>query len=223
MNQPTENYQYLYLHGFTSSPKSYKAVYFNQKYQEIGITLNILDFNQPDFVNLSLTRQIDQVSQIMEDNPHQQFILIGSSFGGLTANWIGDKYTDRIKALILIAPALNFAKSWLPKLTAETLKKWQEEGFISVYHYGENKELLLSYNFWQDLITYDDSIVNHDIPTLIFHGTEDDTIPIEVSREYAQNRPQVILKEYHSDHTLSDSVDQIWLEIVKFTKLLYSK
>ncbi|WP_017292694.1 YqiA/YcfP family alpha/beta fold hydrolase [Geminocystis herdmanii] len=220
MNQPTQNYQYLYLHGFTSSPKSYKAVYFNQKYQEIGITLNILDFNQPDFVNLSLTRQINQVSQIIEDNPHQQFILIGSSFGGLTANWIGYKYTDRIKALVLIAPALNFAKSWLPKLTEETLKQWQEKGFISVYHHGENKELLLSYHFWKDLITYDDSIVNHDIPTLIFHGTEDATIPIEVSREYAQNRPQVILKEFNSDHTLGDCVDQMWLEIVDFTKAL---
>ncbi|MGI0481501.1 YqiA/YcfP family alpha/beta fold hydrolase [Geminocystis sp. CENA526] len=220
MNQPTQNYQYLYLHGFTSSPKSYKAVYFTKKYQEIGITLNILDFNQPDFVNLSLTRQINQVSQIIEDNPHQQFILIGSSFGGLTAHWIGYKYSDRIKALILIAPALNFAKSWLPKLTEEALKQWQEKGFISVYHHGENKELLLSYNFWKDLITYDDSIVNYDIPTLIFHGTEDDTIPIEVSREYAFDRPQVILKEYNSDHTLGDCVDQMWLEIIDFTKVL---
>jgi len=111
---------------------------------------------------------------------------------------------------------LNFAETWLPKLTAEMLNQWQEKGFIPVYHYGENKELLLGYNFWKDLITYDDSLINHHIPTLIFHGTEDDTIPIKVSRDYAQIHPQVILKEFNSDHSLNDCLDQIWQEINNF-------
>ncbi|BAQ63457.1 YqiA/YcfP family alpha/beta fold hydrolase [Geminocystis sp. NIES-3709] len=223
MNKSLQDYQYLYLHGFGSSPKSQKAIYFSKKYQEIGIKLKIVDFNQPEFVNLTLTRQIHQVSEIIDNNPNQQFILIGSSFGGLTANWIGYKYfdhqmtqLDRIKALILIAPALNFAKSWLPKLTPEMLNQWQEKGFIPVYHYGEKKELLLSYNFWEDLITYDDLIINHNIPTLIFHGTEDDTIPIEVSQEYAKSRPQVILKELKSDHSLNDCLEEIWLTMKFF-------
>lgn len=220
MNPQTKNYQYLYLHGFGSSPKSKKALYFQEKYHNQGIELNIPNFNQPDFTNLTLSRQINQISQIIEHNSHQQFILIGSSFGGLTANWIGYKYPQRIKALILIAPALNFAKSWLPKLTEETLKQWQEKNFIPVYHYGENKELLLSYNFWKDLITYDDLIINHHIPTLIFHGTQDDTIPIEVSREYAQNHQNVTLQEFNSDHSLNDCLDEIWLKIIDFTKVL---
>lgn len=119
-----------------------------------------------------------------------------------------------------MAPALNFAKSWLPKLTEATLKQWQEKDFIPVYHYGEEKELLLSYNFWKDLITYDDLMINHPIPTLIFHGTQDDTIPIEVSREYAQNSPNVILQEFNSDHSLNDCLDQMWLKMIDFIKSL---
>lgn len=209
-----ENYKYLYLHGFASSIRSQKALFFHKKYAENGIDLEIVNFNKPDFTNLTLSRQIEQVKAIISNHPEYKFVLIGSSFGGLTANWIAYQYfqekLDIIKKLILLAPALNFSKSWLPKLTSETLKIWEQEGFLPVYHYGEKKELLLSYNFWQDLITYDDLIINHDIPTLIFHGKQDDTIPIEVSREYAENRPHVTLIELDSDHSLNDRLEEIW-------------
>lgn len=42
----------------------------------------------------------------------------------------------------------------------------------------------LNYNFWTDLLSYDESLINHSIPTLIFHGINDETIPIQSSRDY---------------------------------------
>lgn len=111
------NYLHLYLHGFASSPNSTKALYFQQRYQEINTPLAIMDFNQPDFTNLSLSRQINQVTKVITEKQeswegqkiHPQFILIGSSFGGLTASWVAHNNPDKIKALILLAPAFNFA------------------------------------------------------------------------------------------------------------------
>jgi len=52
--------EYIYLHGFASSPKSSKAQYLRDRFAEINLNLNVLDLNQEDFSNLTLTRQIEQ-------------------------------------------------------------------------------------------------------------------------------------------------------------------
>ncbi|MEM1426436.1 MAG: YqiA/YcfP family alpha/beta fold hydrolase, partial [Cyanobacteria bacterium P01_H01_bin.130] len=53
--------RYFYLHGFASSPKSRKAQHLSDRLTEHGLTLEIPDFNQPDFSTLTLTRQLDQM------------------------------------------------------------------------------------------------------------------------------------------------------------------
>ena len=223
MDNQLANYQYLYLHGFASSPQSQKAVYFARKYQQLGIKLNIIDFNQPDFADLTLTRQINQVNDLLQEKAQQQFILIGSSFGGLTANWVVHLSSTSIKALILMAPALNFRTFWLKTISPETLAQWQKEGSLPIYHYGEKKQLLLNYLFWQDLQNYDDCcLIDHNIPTLIFHGIHDETIPIEVSRVYAQKNSHVTLTELDSNHGLNDSHEKMYQEMLNWLSLKIS-
>ena len=213
------NYQYLYLHGFASSPQSRKAVYLARQYQRLGINLNIIDFNQPDFDNLTLTRQINQVQAVLQQQPAQEFVLVGSSFGGLTAHWVAHQSPHRIKALILLAPALNFRNHWLTKVPPEALTQWQNQGYLPIYHYGEKKDLLLNYSFWQDMLKYDEAQVSHNIATLIFHGIGDDIIPIAVSRQYAQNKRHVTLTELNSDHTLNDHHHVIYQDTIDWLRL----
>jgi hypothetical protein len=220
MDKQLGNYQYLYLHGFASSPQSRKAVYFAQQYQQLGIKLNIIDFNQPDFANLTLTRQINQVCQLLEKNLAHNYVLIGSSFGGLTANWVAHRFPECIQALILLAPALNFLDYWRQKIAPETLFQWQQQGSLAIYHYGAKKELPLNYLFWQDLQTYDDAQINLSIPTLIFHGVHDEVISIEVSRTYAQHNPHVTLRELDSDHSLNDCHAPIYQQINDWLELI---
>ena len=66
MDKPIANYQYIYLHGFASSAESRKAVYFARKYQQLGIKLNVIDFNAPNFADLTLSRQINQVNKLLQ-------------------------------------------------------------------------------------------------------------------------------------------------------------
>lgn len=217
------NYQHLYLHGFASSPKSTKALYFQQRYQEIHTPLTIMDFNQPDFTNLSLSRQIDQVTNIIleKSSTHKpQYILIGSSFGGLTASWVATQNPDKIKALILLAPAFNFATHLRNMVTEDTLLQWQTEGYFSVYHYGDNQQNSLNYQFWTDLLSYDESLISHSIPTLIFHGVNDETIPLQSTHNYVQSNPNAILKELDSDHSLNNCLDDIWQDLKLFLEKL---
>ncbi len=225
------NYQHLYLHGFASSPKSTKALYFQQRYQEIHTSLTVMDFNQPDFTNLSLSRQITQVTNIISKGrqqliPHNlgdnlpHYILIGSSFGGLTASWVATQNPDKIKALILLAPAFNFATHLRNIVTEDTFLQWEKEGYFSVYHYGDNQHKSLHYNFWTDLLSYDESLINHSIPTLIFHGINDETIPIQSTRDYVKNNPNAILKQLDSDHSLNNCLDDIWQDLKLFLEKL---
>ena len=205
------NSDYIYLHGFASSPQSTKAQFFGDRFTKLNINLKILDLNQGDFSNLTLTRQINQVVASFPPPP-RKVTLIGSSFGGLTAAWLAQKY-PQVQSLILLAPAFGFLNHWLPKLGEAKIKQWQDNRYLSVYHYGFKQELPLDYNFLVDLSGYQDEKLQKPVPTLIFHGIDDDVIPIQASREYALSRPWVKLRELESDHTLTDVLPQIWQNI----------
>ncbi len=208
---------YLYLHGFASSPFSKKAQDLRDRFASIGINLNIPDLNQGDFSHLTLTRQLEQI-ELEFATVSEPIILIGSSFGGLTAAWLSQRNLIPIQKLILLAPAFQFLSEWLPKLGEENLKQWQSEGYLSVYHYGEKRNLPLHYQFWQDLEQYQEDQIQREIPTLIIHGIHDDVISIQASRNYATQRPWVKLIELDSDHTLDNVLERIWQEIQRFLK-----
>lgn len=205
--------KYIYLHGFASSPQSKKAQYLRDRFGEININLDIIDLNAGNFSELTLTRQIEQTKSAFprDDSP---VTIIGSSFGGLTAAWLAEKY-PRVQRLILLAPAFGFPNSWLTKLGEDKIEQWQKSGYLSVYHYGEKREIPLNYQFLTDIQQYDESKLTRVVPTLILHGKKDDVIPIEASRNYVRQHPGVKLIELESDHTLTDVMREIWQAIQK--------
>ena len=209
--------QFIYLHGFASSPQSYKAQYLSKCFREKGINLQVLDLNQNDFMNLTLTRQIEQTVANF-NNSDIPITLIGSSFGGLTSVWIAEKYLQ-VQRLVLLAPAFNFASYWRNKLGEESIKQWQKSGFLSVYHYGKDKLLPLSYRFCEDINQYEQSLLQRKLPTLIIHGKSDETIPIQASLDYAKQHPHVKFMSLDSDHSLSNQMEVLWQETKKFCDL----
>ncbi|MBD1873857.1 alpha/beta fold hydrolase [Nodosilinea sp. FACHB-131] len=203
--------QYLYLHGFASSPQSAKAQAMKARFATLGLDLTIPDLNQDDFGHLTLSRQIQQVSTLIQSQS-ESTVLIGSSLGGLTAAWVAQQstITARIEKLVLLAPAFDFLQQWLPRLGPDQLNTWRTEGTLPVYHYTEQRTLPLAYDFITDAQGYSDDALNAPIPTLILHGTNDETISIEASRAYAAPRPWVRLVELFSDHALTDVEKEIW-------------
>jgi uncharacterized protein len=205
---------YIYLHGFASSPQSYKSQYLSDRFREAQINLQIPDLNQNDFSHLTLSGQIEQVTKLFPSE-NEPVTIIGSSFGGLTAAWLGEKYLQ-IERLILLAPAFNFLNYWLPKLGEEVIQQWQQSGYLPVYHYGEKRSLPLHYHFVVDCDRYLESQLQKSLPTLIFHGIHDDVIPIQASRDYRRDRPWVKLIELDSDHALGEVMPEIWQKIQEF-------
>ena len=209
--------QYIYLHGFASSPQSYKARSLSDCFKKKGLNLQVLDLNQDDFTNLTLTRQIRQTVANF-NNSNIPITLIGSSLGGLTAAWIAEKY-PQVQRLVLLAPAFNCVYHWHQKFSREEIEQWQESGYLSVYHYKENKLLPLSYGFWLDINQYQESLLQRKIPTLIIHGEKDQTISIQASIDYAQQHLGVQLISLDSDHGLGDKLEVIWQEIKSFCSI----
>lgn len=208
---------FFYLHGFASSPLSAKAVDIKQRFAEVGIDLKVPELNQNDFSGLSLSRQIEQVAAEFS-SPPLPIVIIGSSFGGLTAAWLAEKY-PQVERIVLLAPAFGFLSHWLAKLGKEKLQEWEREGVLPVYHYGEKQMLPLKYEFLKDCGGYADEGLVRKVPTLILHGVYDDVIPIQASRDYAKSRDWVELVELKSDHALGDVIPQIWQEICRFCEL----
>ncbi len=208
---------YLYLHGFASSPKSTKAAYLQQAFQSRGISLQVLDLNQGDFTHLTLTRQLQQIQAALASQT-EPVILIGSSFGGLTAAWAAEQM-PQIERLVLLAPAFGFLDHWWPRLDPQQRQHWQTSGLTEVYHYGEGRSLPLGYEFIRDLQTYRDDAIQRPIPTLILHGHRDEVIPIQASQTFAASRPWVQLVKLDSDHALGNGLLIIWQTIQHFCQI----
>jgi len=217
---------YIYLHGFASSPKSTKARDISDRFTQIQTKLKIPDLNAGDFSQLTITRQLTQVAAEFS-NDSTPVTLIGSSLGGLTAAHLGQQYLQ-VQRLVLLAPAFGFLSHWLPKLGDEEVQRWQQEKYIMVYHYGEERCLTtsrsastipLSYNFVTDAAQYQEKFLQRPIPTLILHGKKDEVIPIEASRNFGRSRPWVELVELNSDHALDNVMEETWQAIRLFCQL----
>ncbi|MEH2180764.1 YqiA/YcfP family alpha/beta fold hydrolase [Nostoc sp.] len=208
---------YIYLHGFASSPKSAKARDIGDRFIQIQTKLKIPDLNAGDFSQLTITRQLAQVSAEFS-NDSTPVTLIGSSLGGLTAAHLGQQNLQ-VQRLVLLAPAFGFLSHWLPKLGDEEVQHWQQEKYIMVYHYGEQRSLSLSYNFVTDAAQYQEKLLQRSISTLILHGKKDEVIPIKASRDFARSRPWVELIELDSDHALGNVMEEIWQAIRLFCQL----
>lgn len=208
---------YIYLHGFASSPISTKAQYIYTHFKKGRIPLTIPDLNQGNFSELTLTRQLQQVTALFSSS-QTPIRIIGSSLGGLTAAWLGQQYSQ-VERLVLLAPAFGFLELWLSQLGEAQVKQWQETGSLLVYHYGEKRSLPINYQFVEDIKQYSLKQLSRPIPTLILHGLYDEVIPIEFSRDYASQRPWVKLVEVESDHSLTNVLLEIWQAIQQFCEI----
>jgi uncharacterized protein len=208
---------HLYLHGFASGANSRKANFFLDRYAQQGVQLVVPDFNAGGFTDFTISRQLAQAASYLTDEP---VTLIGSSLGGWVSLLLAEKY-PQIERLILLAPALGFPQPWLSRLDPAALQTWQTEGFWPVYHYIEKLEIPLAYNFVLDAQQYLQTEFQRSLPTLIFHGINDEVVPIKLSRQYASDRSHsvsggesmVTLHELDSDHGLGNVLPQIWQEM----------
>lgn len=195
----------LYLHGFASSPQSSKAQALARRFRAEGWPFDIPDLNGPDFRRLTLTSQLEILARHAAGEPVH---LIGSSLGGYLAALYAARRPE-VQKLILLAPAIAFARLYEESLGAQRVQQWRASGVLRVMHYGRGEEAELGWQFLEDARRYEEEPAITQ-PCLIFHGTRDDVVPVQVSRQFARTRTCCQLREVDSDHELRDQVEAIW-------------
>ena len=209
--------KYLYLHGFASSPNSYKAQYMSRQFSDIGLTLHIPDLNLTDFSTATLSDQLAYLDLNYLHN-HEPITVIGSSLGGFLAVQLAAQNT-LVQKLILFAPAFGFSQRIAKALGDENVTKWQQEDVREFYHYGLKRNVNLHFNFFTDAQKYSDAKLTRSLPILIFHGLHDGVVPVSLSEEFAKLRSQVTLKLLDDDHALGKDLDSIWQDTKRFLSI----
>jgi pimeloyl-ACP methyl ester carboxylesterase len=226
------NAHLFYLHGFASSPASTKATFFERHLAARGVELHCPDLNAPDFETLTISRMVTQAERAILALPAAPTVLIGSSLGALVALAIASRWSKRCTApepgvvaqypidrLVLMAPALDFARSHEQRLGDEGLARWRADGAMPVYHYGEGRTRNVHYGLYEDALRYDAFASYLDFPILVFHGRRDDLVDPVTVEAFARGRPNVILRMLDDDHQLIASLDEIWQETSRFLGL----
>jgi hypothetical protein len=202
--------QILYLPGFASGPSSTKAVAYADHFAARGHVVERLDLRKPSFEHLRLSAMIAHVRETLRGPA----VLIGSSLGGLTAARVAE-VDDRVKAVVLLAPAFRLANRWQQQLGAEW-DEWQRTGWREVYDYTTNASAKVDFGFIEDILTYGRELPKLTVPALVMHGTQDETVPVDYSRELAKDRPNVELIELADGHQLLASIPRLLAETDRF-------
>jgi len=123
----------VFIHGLESSSEGTKGVFFKKGYPDMIVE---------DYPG-SLEERMEKLNRLLADR--SDIVLVGSSFGGLMAAIYACEHEDRVRKVILLAPAIH----------------------LEDFHPYSGKRL--------------------DVPAVVFHGTSDDVVPLEVVRRIAEN------------------------------------
>jgi pimeloyl-ACP methyl ester carboxylesterase len=204
----------VYLHGFASSPQSSKAQFFRRKFVERGVSIQIPQLDEGNFEGLTISKQLRVIERATGGRSVK---LIGSSLGGYLAALYAARHPE-VEWMVLMAPAFQFPRRWRERFSPEELAEWKRRGSRPFFHYGYKENRPLGYQFVEDAVQYEGE-PKFGQPALVLHGTEDTVVPAGVSREFAQNHPNVTLRLLRSGHELTDVLDELWAETATFQNL----
>ena len=205
--------RHLYLHGFASGPRSAKGVAFAEHFARRGITFDRLDLRVPSFEHLRLSAMIEAAGRAI-GGPDDRAVVVGSSLGGLTAARLAER-DPRVTRLVLMAPAFQLRARW-EQILGPAFAEWKRTGWREVLDYTTQRPARVDFGFIEDASTIDVGFPDVRVPTLILHGTRDDSVPIEHSRRFAAERPNVELIELDDGHELTASLPRLLAESERF-------
>jgi uncharacterized protein len=175
----------FYLHGFRSSPQSYKTCLLAQRMQELGRGSEYCCPQLPG----SPKEAVALASHLAQKAPVQDLTLIGSSLGGYYAMWLAEKTGCRA---VLLNPAVN-----APRDLANQV------GLTTSYHSNEPFEFKAEYI--DELKTLKIGNITRPERYFLIAATGDELLDWrEMVAEFPGARQLVIPG---SDHGLSDFAD----------------
>jgi uncharacterized protein len=202
----------LYLHGFASGPQSFKAQRFLHHLQRRGLALQVPALDEGDFEHLTLSRQLALVERLTRAAPGPH-VLIGSSMGGYLA--LLHAQAHPVDALVVMAPAVDFARRWRERVPPAQLAEWERTGRLWVDHHALKAKAPLGIGLLHDAARHA-PWPQVSAPTLVLQGVRDEVVPLGPVKQWAERTPSARLLTYDSDHELTDVADTLCEEALRF-------
>ncbi|HXG65109.1 MAG TPA: alpha/beta fold hydrolase [Blastocatellia bacterium] len=215
----------VFLHGFASSQAGEKAIYLREKLLAARIAFVTFDFrghgeSEGAMSDLTVTGLIEDCSRVVEPlrGRYGRIALIGSSMGACVAAWYATLNPGIVAENILIAPAFNFVDTLVKGIGPTGADTWRKRGFVDFVN--EYCRVRLSYDLVRDWENYPVSqlTATYSTPTLIIHGTEDETVNYRDSLDFIARAgyPDIVLTLIKGgDHRLTAHKDRLadWAEM----------
>lgn len=203
----------ILCHGFSSSKEGRTYLSLEDILNKKGISTFRFDFfghgeSHGLFENITTSEAVDDVLNAMvfiQKSGYNKIGLMGSSFGGM-ASLLTASQSDIPYILALKSPVSDYRSMVLTQRSGHEIQEWKEKGVMEFEGVDDGKQRL-GYAFYEDAkkIHAYEAISNIKMPTLIVHGEEDETVPVEQSRKAANLIPKARLITIPGcDHTYSN-------------------
>jgi pimeloyl-ACP methyl ester carboxylesterase len=136
----------IFIHGLESSNKGTKSVFFREKFADMIL---------PTFVG-TLPERLSRLDGVLSGK--SDIRIVGSSFGGLMGALFAMENENRVKNLILLAPAIHIIQDAPVKPRKISIP-------VSIYHGTEDPVIPI-----EDV----ENVAGHYFPNLKFHKVRDD-------------------------------------------------
>jgi pimeloyl-ACP methyl ester carboxylesterase len=215
----------VWLCGYHSDFSGSKAQTVAETAKENGVSSLLFDYSgtgvsEGNFEDGTISKWLQDTEFMIEQQAKGDLIFLGSSMGGWLSLLFAIKHPERVKALILLAPAPDFTSDLMwdrfPKDAQEEMLKngyWLRETEYDENGYKVTLDLIDDGK--KHLILHDE--INIDVPVKIIHGMNDTDVPYERSIELMHNLKTNDVHLYYikdGNHRLSNEGD---LQLLKQT------
>jgi uncharacterized protein len=210
----------LYVHGFTSTRAGEKAEALELACARRQWTFASFDFRGHgestgtllELRGTGLLEDLDAIRDYLAGRGVRWLCPVGSSMGGWAAAWFTSRHPATVRACVLIAPALDFLRSRWAALTEAERKNWRQTGRLTVR--GHWSEAEIGYGLAEEIAMFPADVLARKLarPTLIFHGLQDDAVPVANTITFLERatHPSIELRIYKDgDHRLLDRKDEM--------------
>ncbi|MFQ5508526.1 MAG: alpha/beta hydrolase [Leptospirillia bacterium] len=213
----------VFLPGFRSVCTGEKATAISNFAAERGHACLRFDYlghgeSDGEFADFRISEAMHDTAACIDKakKREQRLILVGSSMGG----WIGLELVRHghtsADGMLLIAPALEFVTRRFARLPTEHIEAFRRDGHVDLPDtYAPGETYRISNEFLVDaaLCQPQPGPTPLPCPVTIIHGTDDESVPVALSRELATRIPGCRLVEVPGgDHRLSGHLPLILKE-----------
>lgn len=205
----------VFCGGFRSNMAGTKALALESHCANIGVAFTRFDYrghgeSDGAFTDGTIGQWLDDTLAVLDGIVQGPAVLVGSSMGAWIALLAARARPDRVKGMVLVAPAVDFTETliWerLPAKDRETLQRdgvWLRE---SDYVDEPDRITLKLIEEGRNHLLFGRPIP-FDGPVRILHGMEDETVPWQFATRTAESLTAadvIVTLVKNGDHRLSD-------------------